>query len=616
MHQSARRIEGADEFRSSVGEMCEALRLERDEYRNRRRVDVVQLGRGRLVALAAAAQPTYRYEKQRPKVLPYPRGFSVIVRFDDASEVWAMVLGQTRRTIDLHMEPRGAETPKATIHWDPAWLVDALERKTASVLPSPIARTLLGCEVAAPLARDPLLLPHATLDDEQRRALVSLVASSCGLLEGPAGTGKTRVLVALIEELRARRESILVVAPSHAACDVVTERLLPLAEGNDGLRLGKVVRWGTVQTPVLRRHAASDRGPAGNHGLWIYDGADAEAARAAAREADVLITTTARCFVGNGLLRSFATVVVDEGGMCSIPTVLSAIGYARRRGIVAGDSRQLGPIIHARGEPSVDRWLRCNSFDLAEKTGTVPVARLCVQYRMAARITSIVSRLSYGGSVVPAPEVLARPIAECALGRDNVFLVDTSGLSGGWFDSPGHARVVGALVSALHQAGEPQVAGTLVLARYRRQVARINREVRATRVAGRTVLVTTVHSAQGSEAPTVILDLIPGTPDFLGDYLVDTRATDDGARILTVGLSRAKDRLIVLADLRFLSTRLPRQAHARRLLQLLHAEATIIRASDVLAQWGPGPEGEEIIRSAAPTRYGELESPPSPLFDR
>jgi hypothetical protein len=83
----------------------------------------------------------------------------------------------------------------------------------------------------------------------------------------------------------------------------------------------------------------------------------------------------------------------------------------------------------------------------------------------------------------------------------------------------------------------------------------------------------------------VIVDLIPGSQDFLGDYLTDSEPTDDGARVLTVAVSRARERLVVVANVRLLTSRLPPRAQARRLIELLQARATVIPASDVLARW-------------------------------
>ena len=584
MQLPARRHGASDGIRTAIMEMTEALEIERDEYRNRRRVERIDLGPGQRIPDRVPA--AYRYRKQRPKVLPYPPGMSVVLTFADGTEEQAVVLSQTRGTIDVRMQDRGSQTPEAAIHWDPAWLLDELARNTKSHISTHITRAILGHGISEPRSHDPLLLAHASLDEEQRRALDSIVSSSCMLLEGPAGTGKTRLLIALVEELRARKESILIVAPSHAACDVLTERLLDLTEGADGPGLGKVVRWGTVQSARLRRHAATDRRSHRRDGMWFHDGADVEAARAAAHEADILITTTARAFVGNGLLRVFGTVIVDEAGMCSVPAVLSALRYAVHRGVVAGDARQLGPIVHTRGDRLVDRWLRRNAFDRADELGTLPRVRLTTQYRMAARITSVVSDFAYDGRIVASPSLATRPVDPCPLGSDQLYLIDTSGVARSGvsrFSNPAHARIIAALVTAIDQPLAQGQPNALVLARYRAQVAKITEECRAAQCSRRGLLVSTVHSAQGSEAPTVIVDLIPGTADYLGDYLVDRHPTDEGARILTVAVSRARHRLIVVADLNFLLSRLPERARARRLIELLQAEATILSARDVEA---------------------------------
>lgn len=54
---------------------------------------------------------------------------------------------------------------------------------------------------------------------------------------GPPGTGKTRTLVAAIQQIvRTTNKSVLVCAASNAACDTITERLI------DVLRKGEIFR--------------------------------------------------------------------------------------------------------------------------------------------------------------------------------------------------------------------------------------------------------------------------------------------------------------------------------------------------------------------------------------
>lgn len=58
------------------------------------------------------------------------------------------------------------------------------------------------------------------------------------LLFGPPGTGKTRTIIAAIEEIvRSTKNYVLVCAQSNSACDEIAERLLNVLKGNEVFRM-------------------------------------------------------------------------------------------------------------------------------------------------------------------------------------------------------------------------------------------------------------------------------------------------------------------------------------------------------------------------------------------
>ena len=559
----------------ALEELRTAIDQERHDWRNRRHLERIDIGPGERLLPTG----TYRFEKARRKVLPYPPGAVVDVVFEAPPAVLGTVVAQTRTTIDLELSDYGSTTPPASIIWDPAWLLRELAGTVAALAPSPVTLAGLGLLRPGPRTYRPLILPHDHLDPEQYAALHSVVSERFALLEGPPGSGKSRVLTALVREMRARGHTVLVAAPSHAAADVVTERILDLIQDGGAPELGWVVRWGTPQTSRLRRYAEQENGLGFPSGLWVHDGSDADADRVALARAQVLIATTARCYINGGMLRGFDHVILDEGGMCPIPVALAVAKHALCGVTVAGDPQQLGPIIHSRSLLA-DRWLRRTVFDLSDASGAIAHVRLTRQYRMAPRVAALVGRLSYGGQLTSAPGVLDRPVPFSGVGREELILVDTSGhkTGRGRLEDLYHARVVGHMADLIGCGDGGGTVEILALARYRAQVRRIAHALRGQGHAEPS----TVHAAQGSEARTVIFDLIPGGPDWLGDYLTDSHPRSDGSRIITVAASRAIYRLVVVADVTWLMGRLPRDAVARRLLNLLLADAKVMQSESLL----------------------------------
>lgn len=80
------------------------------------------------------------------------------------------------------------------------------------------------------------------LNESQKMAVKNIVLAKNRpipfLLFGPPGTGKTRCIIAAIEEIvRTTEKYILVTAQSNTACDEITERLLDVVEPNAIFRM-------------------------------------------------------------------------------------------------------------------------------------------------------------------------------------------------------------------------------------------------------------------------------------------------------------------------------------------------------------------------------------------
>ena len=101
-------------------------------------------------------------------------------------------------------------------------------------------------KVKGPLAEPPppvTVYSELVKSDSSKMAMLAKAAACPPLLvvHGPPGTGKTTALAAAVLHSVSKGERVLVVAPSHAACDAIT---LALASQWPGQPVGRLVRLG------------------------------------------------------------------------------------------------------------------------------------------------------------------------------------------------------------------------------------------------------------------------------------------------------------------------------------------------------------------------------------
>ena len=101
---------------------------------------------------------------------------------------------------------------------------------------------------------------------------------------------------------------------------------------------------------------------------------------------------------------------------------------------------------------------------------------------------------------------------------------------------------------------------------------------------GTLVQVGTVHSFQGDERETIVLELPEGYGGarMLGQFLQGVPPKQIGARLINVAVSRAKSHLIVLANLTYLDRLLPSASLLRGILYDMQTNGRIVSGSELL----------------------------------
>lgn len=442
-----------------------------------------------------------------------------------------------------------------------------------------------------PLAGAPTLTgePFRWLRPAQRAAL-RLVGHSSGFLWGPPGTGKTTTLGVLLAEYLDRQPHarVLLLSTTNQAVDqalIAVDKALHKGR-RESLR-ASVQRLGT------RFDAAAYEGrehliPAQDRDL-IARLARAESARPSARDAAALkawadrvaglrdelrassmkvlqrcrlaaMTTTRAAFtlktlreLGPDGAPPFDLLVFDEASQVSLAHALVLMPLGRAR-LFAGDPQQLSPVLRS-DDRLARRWLGRSAFAEMPRgpaSSGASVALLDEQSRMAPPIGELVSQLFYDGALRVAADAAASPAWQAARQRAlgdipaevhvHLHRVKTDG---GWVAAERgpvrreSAEAIAALLDAALAGGAWQPEELIVLTPFRAQRALIRQRLRA-RGLPEALRVSTVHRAQGSEAPVVLFDPADGAQPFLHG--------EEAQRLLNVALSRAQAKLVLFVS--------------------------------------------------------------------
>jgi len=591
-------------------------------------------GRRRMLSVAAGAhkesasgQDAWRFLLERPYRPALSTGRQLSLNLAGLSPMRATVIEHADEAVILDV--RGAlpvPTPPGYLFDDPQWILESLRHAMLADLGDGrdrLALALLGLPLDATSDETLALRPPADLNEEQQEAVRLGCRDGVLYLDGPPGTGKTRTLGALVEALVSLERRVLVVAPSNTAVDQVAMAICQRLKGKPAFQEGLVIRLGNIALGELRQRFGDRVWPEGIARRKQGGGSDVSPEVLAAvrlqciRNCRVLVTTVHQTCLRQDLSGlQFDTVVIDEAGMTSLPLAYHAAALARRSVVVAGDYRQL-PAVTRSGSHVVRAFYRRDVFYArgipagATITHGARLRTLRTQYRMDPPIAALLNDLVYGRQLKIAASVRERPALTSSVGDAALVLLDSSPLdprpSGKHgVENKAHAQLIArALPHLILGIGNGGSAGeTAILTRFNAQKRAIREALRRAGHA-RSASVSTVHALQGGEADTVILDFSAAGNGFLGDYLIDTEPDDEGVRLLTVGLSRARRRIVIVANvpLLFGHPGISSSAMSLRLLRYLQQYAWVHRAR---TQPDGSPGGQKVTKSSTSTRLPPL----------
>lgn len=534
--------------------------------------------------------------------------------------------------------PLPADAKLVTVTFDPSFIYRAIGDYLVRAVGTSVAEDFIHRRLH-PLPTVPNR-SYQGLNQEQATAVNSMGTIPIHLLWGPPGTGKTTTLGVAVAEWLKRGKRVLVVSTSNAAVDVAMKAVLkrvPYAQRKHLLRLGTSLDpevSGITLAGKLRdadcvvaaeARQAQDRlnelvellskRPISNDRFQTlyaeYSRLEQVVERANQKAQQILpdVMTAVRvmgCTLAKMVLdrtvneAKYDFVVVDEVSMVSAVYGLAASTLAVGHLILAGDPKQLPPICQSN-QSDAQKWFAASSLDWfglgsLEDDGGSSCSLLRTQYRMTDEIGGVVSRLTYRGRLVHGRSEPGCPVEFVDLPhewRTNHFSVRDK--------SYFHLSTV-PIVHKLARFFE-KYQQLLLLSPFRPQrslLAALAFDIKE-RSPTLKASASTIHRAQGSESRGVILDLTTHDPEHLVAFFRDRHCEN----LFNVGISRARDRLVVLGNKNLIAVLSRESEFWKRLLGEFRDGVRECPACDLLDEPRRPADLEELTASD----ISEVESP-------
>ncbi|ESQ36377.1 hypothetical protein EUTSA_v10006684mg [Eutrema salsugineum] len=341
------------------------------------------------------------------------------------------------------------------------------------------------------------------------------------VIHGPPGTGKTMTIVEAIVQLYTtqRNARILVCAPSNSAADHILEKLLCLEgvriKDNEIFRLNAATRSYEEIKPEIIRFCFFDE--------LIFK---CPPLRALTRYKIVVSTyMSASLLNAEGVNRGhFTHIFLDEAGQASEPENMIAISNLCLPDtvvVLAGDPRQLGPVIYSRdaeslglGKSYLERLFECDYYCEGDENY---VTKLVKNYRCHPEILDLPSKLFYDGELVASKENTDSVLASLNFLPNKEFPMVFYGIQGcderegnnpSWFNRIEISKVIETIkrLTANDCVQEEDIG---VITPYRQQVMKIKEVL--DRLDMTEVKVGSVEQFQGQEKQVIIISTVRST---------------------------------------------------------------------------------------------------------
>jgi len=255
----------------------------------------------------------------------------------------------------------------------------------------------------------------------------------------------------------------------------------------------------------------------------------------------------------------FDNLVIDEGSMMSIPHLILLGKMIKKRIVVCGDFKQLGPIVLSCSY-NAQKWLHPDLFTLLGKTDQEKITHnamkmLDCQRRSAKKIADLINVPFYSGKLNTANQIshiLAKDIPPHPGGhisfvnlhnmKDNICYFSKSKSK---YNKFSRLKILD-IIAQIRKINNSLTIG--IITPYRQQVIDYNKNIEEQEIIDKKLKIGTIHTFQGSECDIIIFDLVDA-PDEKGNKKIGKLYSGlVGERLINVAISRAKSKIIFVGD--------------------------------------------------------------------
>lgn len=333
------------------------------------------------------------------------------------------------------------------------------------------------------------------------------------------------------------------------------------------------------------------------------------------KTAKLLGTTITKGYINEDIYnRKFDVVIVDEASMAPLPALFFDCGLSAEKTVIVGDFRQLSPIAMSGGELA-EKWLKSDIFQISgmagkvKETGEDPrMAILKEQRRMPKEIADLVNKIIYENKLVTKNKPEDRDkkekdvIASQPFPGERVVFCDTSEFNPWCTRSPisrSPFNLYHAFLSVYlaEQALLSGVEEIVILTPYRAQNRLIHKLIADKALVDskfRKIIPSSVHRFQGRESELIIFDLVEGPMreiKWLGGGF-----DSDAMRLINVGITRTKSKIIFVAHLKYLEEKLQNGSILKEILRDAKKSNPIIDAQKFFPLIKISSKENEIIK--------------------